>query len=382
MAFTNPYRTVSRFLVTAPFLLLPSIFAQPAAAAGDGVAGAKGDVYVLSNQASGNSVIVFHRDISGMLSSAGSFATGGSGAGSGADPLGSQNPVVLSRNEHFLFAVNAGSDSISAFQVDKDKLVAANTVSSGGTMPVSLTVRGHLLYALNAGGTPNIAGFTIAPGTGKLTMLQNSMQPLPGGASAAPAQVSFRPGGHALVATETGTNLIDTFVLKRDGTPQPGVEFASSATTPFGFAFSRANHVAVVSDAEGGNKGASELSSYRVKKDGNLVDVTAGVGDTQTAACWVVVANHGRYAYTSNTGSGTISSYTVSGRGKLALLDVSAGTGNTPVDMGLSHEGKFLYVRNAGDGTITGFQVRSDGSLKQVGTIGGLPDGAAGLAAR
>jgi 6-phosphogluconolactonase (cycloisomerase 2 family) len=95
-----------------------------------------------------------------------------------------------------------------------------------------------------------------------------------------------------------------------------------------------------------------------------------------------VVTRDGRFAYTSNTGSGTISSYGVSGRGKLTLLNVTAGSGNVPVDMGLSDKSRFLYARNAGDGTVSGFRVRSDGSLKQVASVGGLPDGAAGLAAR
>jgi len=51
--------------------------------------GRTGDVYVLTNQSSGNSVMVFHRDRKGVLTFVGSFATGGNGAGTGADPLGS-----------------------------------------------------------------------------------------------------------------------------------------------------------------------------------------------------------------------------------------------------------------------------------------------------
>jgi len=342
--------------------------------------GRTGDVYVLTNQSSGNSVMVFHRDAAGMLTFVGGFASGGNGAGTGADPLGSQGPVVLSVDERLLLAVNAGSNSISVFGVSGDQLTLLNTVSSGGILPVSLSVRHNLLYVLNAGGTPNISGFTISPATNHLVPLAGSTQNLPGGAAAAPAQVSFSTDGSVLVVTEKGTNLIDTFTLD-NGVAQPGVSFTSSGTTPFGFAFGHDN-VAIVSDATGGPAGTSALSSYAVEESGNLVVVTPALGDTQNAACWVVVPQNGRFAYTSNTGSGTISSYAVSEGGSLALLEVTAASGSVPVDMALSDNSSFLYVRNAGNGTISGFRVQADGSLTPVASATGLPAGAAGVAAR
>src|SRR6516165_9769932 len=150
-------------------------------------AGRTGDVYVPTNQSTGNSIMIFHRDAAGTLTLAGSVASGGNGAGTGADPLGSQGAVALSGDNRLLFAVNAGSNSISAFVVSGDQLILLNTVSSGGTTPVSLTVRDNLVYAVNAGGTPNISGFTIEPATNHLVPLAGSAQNLPGGPSAGPA---------------------------------------------------------------------------------------------------------------------------------------------------------------------------------------------------
>jgi len=316
-----------------------------------------------------------------MLTFAGSFASGGNGAGAG---LGSQGAVVLSDDNRLLFAVNAGSNSISVFGVSGDQLTLLNTVSSGGVLPVSVTARHNLVYVLNAGGTPNISGFAISPSTNWLVPLAVSTQALPGGAGAGPAQVSFSPDGSVLVVTEKGTNLIDTFTVDDDGVAQPGVSFASNGTTPFGFAFGHDN-VVIVSEAFGGAPGASALSSYEVDENGSLVVVTPSLADTQTAACWVVVPENGRFAYTSNTGSGIISSYIVSDGGSLALLNAAAastGNGSAPTDMALSDNSRFLYVRNAGNGTISGFRVQADGSLTPVASATGLPAGAAGLAAR
>ncbi len=374
----KPSHTLFRTSSAASVFALLIFLAQPGRAASR-----TGDVYVPTNQPTGNSIMVFHRDAAGMLTFVGSVASGGMGAGTGADPLASQGAVLLSGDNRLLFAVNAGSNSISVFAVSGDQLALLDTVSSGGTLPVSLTVWDNLLYVLNAGGTPNVSGFTIGPRTNRLTPLAGSTQNLPGGAAAAPAEVSFSPDGNVLVVTEKGTNLIDTFVIDDNGVAQPGVSFPSSGTTPFGFAFGHDN-VVVVSDA-GSGAGTAAVSSYNVDQNGDVALVTPALGDTQTAACWLLLSQSGRFAYTTNAGSGTISSFAVAEDGNLGLLNVAAastGAGSTPTDMDLSNNGQFLYIRNGGNGTISGFHVEADGSLTPVTTVSGLPAGSQGIAAR
>jgi 6-phosphogluconolactonase len=76
------------------------------------------------------------------------------------------------------------------------------------------------------------------------------------------------------------------------------------------------------------------------------------VADKQTADCWVAVTEDSAYAYTTNTGSNTVSSYGVSVGGKLTLLNAMAAGANLRTDTALSKGSKFLYVRNSGDGTV------------------------------
>ena len=92
---------------------------------------------------------------------------------------------------------------------------------------------------------------------------------------------------------------------------------------------------------------------------------------------------NGRYAYTTNTGSGTISSYAVQRRsGKLVLAQgVAATAGAGPIDAAVSADGRRLYVLNAGSHTLGAYSVGSDGGLVNVGGTDGLPVGANGLAA-
>jgi 6-phosphogluconolactonase (cycloisomerase 2 family) len=346
--------------------------------------GRSGEVYVLTNQPTGNSVLVFHRDAAGILTFTGSFASGGNGGGTGADPLASEGALILSGDHRLLFAVNAGSNSVSVFAVRRDALTLLQTVSSSGTFPVSVTVRDNLLYVVNAGGTPNISGFTIEPFRNRLVPLTGSTQNLPGGASASPAEISFNRHGSVLLVTEKGTNRIDTFTLNDDGVAQPGVSFPSSGIEPFGFSFGR-DDIAVVSDAGGTGPGTSAVTSYSVDDDGKVSVVTPALSYAQSAACWLVLPRNGKFAYAANAGSGTIATFTISEDGVLELLDPSAaaiGSSSTPTDMAFSENGRFLYVRDGGDGTISGFHVEADGSLTPVTTATGLPSGAAGLAAR
>jgi 6-phosphogluconolactonase len=341
----------------------------------EAMAHSPGAVYTITNSPGGNAVKVFLRAGDGSLSVGGEFPTGGTGIGSG---LGSQGAVVLDGKR--LFAVNAGSDSISAFEVKKGALELVDTVSSGGDQPISLTVDDGLLYVLNAGVAGNISGFVISRG-GELLPLAGSTRPL-SGSGTGPAQVSFDPDGEFLVVTEKNTNLIDTYELGDDGRASGPSSHPSSGATPFGFGFDKREHL-IVSEAFGGAPDQSAVSSYDLDR-GDLDPITASAATTETAACWIVVTKNGRFAYTTNTGSGSISGYSVSHDGELSLLNADGRTGVTgpgPIDMALSRSSRLLYSLNSGDNTISGFRVGGDGSLTPIGGAAGLPAGATGLAA-
>jgi len=367
-----------RLILAAAFLLpLVAGFTSPVAADQDESAGA---VYTITNAASGNEVLVYRRSSNGTLSFQEAYSTGGLGSGAG---LGSQEAVALSKNDRWLFVVNAGSNQVSVFAVKERRLKLIDVVDSNGVQPISLTTHDHLLYVLNAGGSGNISGFSIGQ-NGSLSPLDGSIQPLSNGGvgeAPGPAQISFDPEGSTLVVTEKATNLIDIYEVQ-DGIASAPVTHTSAGATPFGFAFGRRDHL-IVSEAFGGAPEASALSSYKVD-DNELEVISPSVGTTQTAACWVVVSKNGKYAYTTNTGSGSISSYRIGKDGSLSLLNPTAGlTGmdSRPIDMAVSQNGRYLYALGAGSDTISIFQVKEDGSLKSLGSVS-VPDGAVGLAAR
>jgi 6-phosphogluconolactonase (cycloisomerase 2 family) len=336
-----------------------------------------GAVYVLTNQPV-NSVMVYARAADGRLTFARTYKTRGAGAGSGADPLGSQNSLVLGRHGQLLFAVNAGSNDVSVFEVRGLELRLLDRVPSHGQMPVSVAVRGDVVYVLNAGGTPNVSGFFMF--AGRLKYIPGSTRPLAGGTNSAPGEVAFSPDGNVLMVTEKGTNLIDTWRVDAYGHATHHHTTDSHGAVPFGFTFTRGDD-AIVAEAA-----PSALSSYEVDDDGHLGLLTGTLADGGMANCWVVVT-HGyrgqRFAFAANAGSGTISSYSIAADGTLDINRfVAATTGGAPVDEALSRHDRFLYVRDAQNGTIDGFRIANDGTLTPAGSTPGVPAGAQGIAAR
>jgi len=347
-----------------------AVGAGPAAAAG------KNAVYTSSNGAAGNQVLAFDRAGDGSLTPAGSIATGGNGTGGG---LSNQGALALTKRGRFLYVVNAGSDSISTFSVRPSGLELAGTTPSGGDQPISLTVHRGLLYVLNAG-SGTISGFTGARG-GDLAALAGSTEPIAGAGS---AQVQFSKRGNVLVVTNRATNTIDTFLVDADGTPGPAQSQPSEGDTPFGFDFDKRGHL-IVSEAFGGAPGASTVSSYSLDASGLLSAISPSVPDNEAAACWIEVTKNGRFAYTTNTGSGSISSYAIAPGGSLGLLDqvaAATGAGSAPTDLGLTASSRVLFALLPGTGQMAGYRVAANGGLTLVDQVSGVPASATGLVAR
>lgn len=356
-------------------------------AAARGRPGTTGAVYVQDNSAGENHVVIYRRSADGQLQHGQAVRTGGRGTGH--PRLGSQGSVILSADNHWLLVCNVGSDQISVFAVNDHGLTLSDLAPSGGRMPLSLTLHGDLLYVLNGGGalpggSDNITAFRLS-NSGTLTAVAGSTRPL-SGADTKPAEVAFSPDGAALVVTEKATSMIDTYTVGADGLASAPSAHASNGETPFGFAFRETGEF-VVTEAHNTAAGVASASSYRLTGGSGLAVISASVPNTQSDVCWAVISADQHYAYVTNNGSGTLSSYRIASDGSLTLLHAVAGvTGTTggfgPRDQDLSDDGQYLYVIDVGTQRVNAFHVAGDGSLTHIDEDGGLPKSLAGLAAR
>ncbi len=347
-----------------------------------------GHVYVNDNTSGSNTIAVFDRHPDGRLTpAAGSpFAAGGAGAGTG---LASQGAVQIADNGRYLLAVDAGSNQISVLHIEPNgtlKAVHRSPVSSGGIKPDSIAVHGNLVYVANAGdGGSNYTGFTLNPG-GHLNPLPGSTVTLPD--ASAPGDVLFNSDGSKLVGTEVGTSAIDSYRVGRNGrlTAAPGSPFTAQGLGPFGSQFRPTSRDQLfVTNAHNG-AGLGTVSAFRDSVNGTLSPIgSSPFADLQTAPCWLVISHDGRYLFAVNTGSGSISRYSIAPGGALTLLGSTAvaGTGGIgAVDAGLSPDGRTLYLNESGARAVGTFAVNGGNLTELAGSPIPLPAGAtpAGMA--
>ena len=282
-------------------------------------------VYVESNnpQPGQNAVIALRRNpSSGALRQVGSFATGGTGFGNATQGLGpddSDQEVIASPDDRFLFAVNQGSDSIAVFNIrDNGTLHRVGTFASGGTQPVSLGLSGGHLYVANRGDAlqdhvatiaPNYTAFNVA-GDGTLTPVPDSTVTLPLGLSPAQTLIShdarFLFGDNFAIPGTTPplAQTIDPFQIQPDGTllqaPGGPVTANVNPNVLLGTALHPTQRIIY-----GGLTGANGIAVFTYDRQGSVTFVTS-VPDQGAGPCWITVSADGKYLYTSNTGTDSI----------------------------------------------------------------------------
>jgi 6-phosphogluconolactonase (cycloisomerase 2 family) len=376
-------------LIALLALALASLGSAGAAYSDDGHGHGEGKdgrlVFVQTNEVDGNRIVVFEREHDGKLDREGTYATGGRGGiatpGTESDRLASQGSLVYDERRSLLFAVNAGSDSVSVFRVRGERLVLTDVDPSGGDFPASIAVHRNLLFVLNAGNEGRVQGFRIhghhlhpLPGSNRSLGLANTDPP---NFLTSPGQVGFTPDGRKLiVTTKASRSTIEIFEVSRDGRLSRDPVVNPSATpVPFAFTFDPFGRLV------SGEAGMSVVTTYTIGRDGRLADPQS-LSDNQVALCWIVQARG--YYYVSNTGSNTLSGYRIDPSGRPTLITptgVVASTPAGPIDMAVSGNERFLYAQTGSAGTVEVFHVERNGTLTRLQSVAGLPVGMEGIAA-
>jgi len=323
---------------------------------------------------------MYHRNFDGSLSLVNSYPTGGVGSYFTApDPLGSQNSLLLTPDGKWLLAVNAGknepdgSGSISVFQVQSNGLKLVDKVSSGGIMPVSLTISGDEVFVLNDGVSNlvtgatvthgNITGFNLGP-NGDLDPIWGSTRWLPVGGAQDFGQVGFDNTGNWLIVTDKADSNILVYSMGWDKMPAKNpVTYLDPLKVPFGFIFDARDNLIVV------EAGKSAVSSYSIKFNGTLEVISQSISNDDSTACWIVGNDAGPIFTTNPGGPGTVASYKDWGStGNITLLNSTAAVDGPFIDEGISNDGMFLYGLSPFSGIIYGFKVSPNGNLTSWGT--------------
>jgi hypothetical protein len=333
-----------------------------------------GTVFVQTDNTTSNSVVRYERTRSGGLRQDGIFPTGGRGGvlgGSQVDHLASQGSLV--RLGDHLYAVNAGSNTITNFKITRWGLLREQVISSGGEFPVSIAASPDAVYVLNARSGGSIQGYRNIEGhlikvdswNRQLGFDPNATPEF----TSTPAQIGFAPGNRELIITTKGDgSSVETFRVGAFGWParRPTVT-TLPGRAPFGFDFDRTGHL-VLTEA-----GTNSVATFRLRHDG-----TVGLRDRaltgQQATCWVVVDRH--TAYVSNAGSATVTSYRIRANGDIVPLQTVSTHAGT-VDAAVSRDGRNLYVQTGAEGKVDAFAIGRGGRLERIGSVT-VPGGVGG----
>lgn len=330
--------------------------------------GAKHVVFVQTDNLNGNTIVAYDRASDGTLTQQGVYPTGGLGGqleGSQVDHLASQGSLAYDSSDQLLFAVNAGSNTVSVFGVYGDHLALRQIIGSGSSYPSSITVHDGVVYVLDSLEGGSVQGYRVVGGY--LVAIPDSKRRLHLTTSEAPVfvhtpgQVSFSPNGsQLLVTTKASGSAIDVFAVSPGGllsntpvvNPEPG-------TVPFAIAFDGRGTLFVA-------EAAGYLASFTPQADGTLTQLDQAATN-QAATCWLVRAHD--HLYTSNAGSGSLTTFqSIEGGALLSALGNTPTDGGT-VDAAAAPGGDYIYVQTGALGIVDEFAVGAQGALSEIGSV-------------
>ena len=324
-------------------------------------------VFVQTDNPLGNQIVAYRRAEDGTLSWDGIYNTGGLGgvlSGSVVDHLASQGSLTYDPRHALLYAVNAGSDTVSVFSVDGRRLILRQVVHSGGHFPVSVAAHDDIVYVLNALSGGSVQGYRVEGG--RLVAVPGWHRELGLDPNATPqfvntpGQVGFTGGGSQLVVTtKANGNAVDVFRLgQAGGIVGAPVVNTEPATVPFAFADAGPRHLFLT------QAGPNTVATVRIDRDGTATqESVAATG--QAATCWVTTV--GDFLFASNAGSSTVSGFRIAPDRQLIPLGATATDPGT-VDSAASPDRRYLYVQTGGEGIVDEFKINPDGSLTPIGT--------------
>lgn len=361
-------------------------------------------VYAITNSASGNSVAGYRVQDDGTLAPlpGSPFPTGGLGQGLTL-LVNTDNGIVASEDNRFLFVPNRGTNDISVFRIRRNGSlvsVKGSPFPTGGVTPSSLAISGNTLFVAHTGlgllaSCPDCdyRGFHVSRG-GQLTPIDDAVIELSETPASGPFSIDFTPDGQFLVGTEIISGNINVFKIEQGKgsdnyydygygrklkiTPAPGSPFQGNGALPIGFLFNPANPSQLFVTNVGAGAEDGSVSSYLFSTTtGQLAPITSPAASGQGATCWLVVTQDGKHLLTTDTTSDSVSRFEIADDGQVTLLEsvgvprngVPEETLIAPIDMVLTSNDEYLYVLLRDTASVLGYKLGENAEITPLGSV-------------
>jgi hypothetical protein len=324
-----------------------------------------GAVYQINNDPDDNQVLISRILPSGMLEYVTMVPTQGRGTPlMTSDPFFSQNPVVVFN--HSLFVVNAGSNSMSLFQIDPHDpthITLQAVIETHGDYPVSIAVNSQYVAVLNGGTRSGFRVFSwnpngsIAPQWDRSIPLNPPQSTPPMGPPDTVSQIMFSPDNHALLVAIKGTSndqpgAILIYPISNNGVAQrPTVNIPATGYLPFALLPINRNGLLVADASEG------VITFTYNPTTGESTAVTSQSVPITGAVCWSAYSPQTKHYYVIGAESGNVSEISINPRthhptlvNTYALgMKTSAADAQTATINGID----YLYVNTPGTHSVS-----------------------------
>ena len=304
----------------------------------------------MTNDASANALLAYDAATRVLLQTLPTQGKGG---------VGGNARGVRQFNGEFVAAVNNGSNTVAVYRRQGDGLKFEKLVTTTSA-PVSIDFgNGHMYVA----GATTVDSFAINGNSiGALdgtTTLQLAAGGVPPNGSTAQIAVLDRRRLLVTLKTDPDPGTVDTVALEDgavSGAAPTAVSAPAGTLTPFGFSV-YPDATAVITLAHSNQDGLFRNGAF-----------TAVIAAGQAAPCWITRA--GKYLFTANTGSKTISRLIGTGNNVFVDARVAANVtaGGSPSDIDSDNGVLGVIDRGAGQAHLSLFTYNAFGELTPSGT--------------
>jgi len=401
-----------------------------------------GHLYMQTNEIR-NAVVHYRWSATGMLTEVERVPTGGAGSGvispiyhiSRPNDFEGAGSIILTPDRRFLFATNAGDNSVSSFAISEDgELKLVNTrrtgnATSGGAKSLAYAPSSKTLFIVHTVG-PDYVRLMSVDGEGKLTpRLEKYSVSTAEWPNRVPTMAVLSPDGRFLILGTTFDEFpsrknpdgsLILWIPRPDGTlhviasnaPDPDglVVFPVDASgtlgtpsfqdargaSPFYIAFLHGRPATLVI----GYAVSDAVSLGKIDADGKisigpLVKINTNSG-VPSELCWLAVSPDDRFVFSTDFGYSYISSFRIDGNGLSIAKDpaslnvpgdgtfraIDGSVSSGPSDSWISPDGKYLYQIYGNASKLVGYATKPDGSLEEVSSVAipyNSPEGLAGF---
>ena len=275
----------------------------------------------------------------------------------GSPYIGGESPssLVVHPTKGIIYVSNQGDNTISLFKIDPTSrgLVEVHPRTRTQIFPTSLCIdqAGAHLFALNVG-SASISAFSISSGDGSLTEVAGS----PFATYTNPTSMIASPSGKFLYVLNVNVRLLYGYA-NNNGTLQaiPGSPFAVGAT-PSSVVIDPAEKFMYVTDS-----GSNTVTAYTIDANGTPTKVPQSPFVTDTTPVASLIDPSGQFLYIGHSGANDIWAYAIdSSTGIPTLLDTNSSVpSNHPALMHMDTTGRIVFVVNSSGKLITSFSLDS-----------------------